>query len=312
MFSVNYLVQRGDCRAFLKALDYSWALHPHQDTPKVLSPMVRAYEQEKNLLTSTRRMSQVVSLITSGHIYAHEGDLSSRVDYLILEKGEGDLRDFDSHSAFDNALKCRVLHGIALGVQQLHSRRILHRDIKPSNVLIMGEGVHKIGDLGSALVSGDEHPLSELGFKADMSYYPPEILYDGKTPHPDYATDLYLLGSLGFFMFLTQGITPLLLGKLNAGDRHTKRRGEFQAVLPLLSAAYTEIAKELREKVTREFSEIREHPVNDLLSVLERACHPNPLKRGMKNHTNRFDTQPYVSIFHRLSREFEIKLKREA
>lgn len=94
-FSYSYQVSHSDGRkAFLKALDYSRALRA-PDPPAALQALTAAYLFERSVLQTckTRRMDRVVQSIDSGHVVVDVSDLG-RVDYLILEMADCDVRSF--------------------------------------------------------------------------------------------------------------------------------------------------------------------------------------------------------------------------
>jgi serine/threonine protein kinase len=95
-------------------------------------------------------MDRVVQSIDFGHVVVDHTDLG-RVDYLILEIADGDVRSFLSTcNKIELAWKLRALHHIATGIHQLHAADIAHQDVKPSNVLVLGATISKIADLGSS------------------------------------------------------------------------------------------------------------------------------------------------------------------
>ena len=205
-FSYGYRVTHTDGRkAFLKALDYSKAFRD-DDPPAALQALTAAYLFERTILQTckTRRMDRVVQSIDFGNVVVDHTDLG-RVDYLIMEIAEGDVRTFLSASdKIELAWKLRALHHIATGLHQLHGANIAHQDVKPSNVLVFEATVSKIADLGSASQKGSVCPRDDRAFAGDPAYAPPELLYGHRDP--DWTTrrfgcDAYLLGSMVVFMF---------------------------------------------------------------------------------------------------------------
>lgn len=71
--------------------------------------------------------------------YAEGGNLSDKIISAKLKK-----MWFDTNSILD------WISQIILGVQLMHSKRILHRDLKSQNLFLTKDGVLKIGDFGIA------------------------------------------------------------------------------------------------------------------------------------------------------------------
>jgi NIMA (never in mitosis gene a)-related kinase len=108
--------------------------------------------------------------------YADGGDLSSRIS---------------SESHMDEKTVLTVFCQVCLGLDYLHSHRILHRDIKPMNVFLMKDGTVKLGDFGIArLLPERALARSQVGTPA---YLAPE-LWTGK--RYDSKADVWSLGCL--------------------------------------------------------------------------------------------------------------------
>ena len=168
-FSVCYIVERTKDkkteRAFLKVIDVNVAAAAFAgDVMRGLKLATDSYAIESTILDicNKARLDRIIRVLAVGQIPpATNGALPA--PYILFEKADGDLRKLVSRgAAFDNAWKLRVLHDVAVGLQQLHQQKIAHQDLKPSNVLIFnddGQGA-KIGDLGRSSMQGHTAVLS--------------------------------------------------------------------------------------------------------------------------------------------------------
>src|SRR5574341_2097711 len=173
-FSEGYVVSRNDgARAFLKALDYSRAMKA-PDPARALQRLTEAYNFERDLLARCKHMDRVVRALSDGSVSVN-GEV---VQYLILELAAHDIRKYlDLAERFDTAWLLRALHHIATGLGQLHGAGIAHQDLKPSNVLVFGDRISKVSDLGRASSKGIIAPHEEYQIAGDPQYAPPELHY---------------------------------------------------------------------------------------------------------------------------------------
>ena len=236
-FSESYAVSRDGQHAFLKALDYSVALQ-QKDQVAALQELTAAYLHERRLLErcTADRLSHVVMALDFGEVEVPDQGPLSRVQYLILERADGDVRaHLDTLNALDLAWSLRSLHHAAVGLQQLHRRNIYHQDTKPSNVLVFPGGDRKIGDLGRATHQGYAAAHDGLVVPGDPTYAPPELLYAYVLPDEArrrMACDMYLLGSLLVFFFIRMGMTPAWGAGLHSSLYPVNWQGRFDEVLP--------------------------------------------------------------------------------
>jgi serine/threonine protein kinase len=149
-FSCGYIVEHSDGRrGFLKALDFFSRLAQSADPARALEPLIKAFNFERDLLRSCRRMSRIVTAYTDGAITVPGFPPPNTVQYIIFELADGDIRSLMITSeTFDVCLALRALREIAIGLRQLHTIGVAHQDVNPSNVLRFQPHVgHKLADL---------------------------------------------------------------------------------------------------------------------------------------------------------------------
>jgi serine/threonine protein kinase len=234
-----------------------------------------------------------------------------RVDYLILEIADGDVRSFLSASnKIELAWKLRALHHIATGIHQLHAADIAHQDVKPSNVLVFGATVSKIADMGSASLKGSVCPRDDRDFPGDPAYAPPELLYGYRDP--DWTTrrfgcDAYLLGSMVVFMFSGLNATSLLFSKMAADHHHKVWKGTYGEVLPYLKDAFGLALESFAQCVPNE-------PFRtELRTLVSYLCEPDLSLRGHPQnrigHTVRLSLERILSKLDLLARKAECSVR---
>jgi eukaryotic-like serine/threonine-protein kinase len=120
-----------------------------------------------------------------------------------------------------------LLQQIGDALTYLHSRRILHRDLKPENVLITGDGLVKVGDLGLAVEQDQAGVLtrSDRGM-GTVGYISPEQQY---ALGVDERTDQYSLAALSYE--LLTGRRPLGLFPPPSRVNRRLSRGVDAAIL---------------------------------------------------------------------------------
>ena len=277
--------------------------------------MTAAYNFERDVLEKCKsnRLSRIVRILDSGTLSPQGEDPSGVVQYLIFELANADIREFVTfRKTFETAWTLRIMHQAAAALQQLHSVEIAHQDIKPSNVLIFESNHAKLADLGRASDRHSTSPHDELACAGDLTYAPPELLY-GYVPQDwrirRLGCDMYLLGSLVVFFCAGVSMTHLLLKRLDKEHSYSKWGGTYSEVLPYLQQVFTEIIRELREKIRTGFAD-------EVAECVKQLCNPDPDRRGhpksIESSGNQYSLERYVSIFDRLARKAEWSLTRKA
>jgi len=312
-FSVGYVVKRGDQTAFLKAIDLSKAMRARPgDMLNELKKIIDTATFEKALcsLCGERRMDRVVLALAAGDIVVGP-NLQDRVPYIIFELADGDVRR-RMRLVNENVRAAWIfsaLQNAAVGLRQLHSAKVAHQDVKPSNLLhFEKQNVFKVGDVGRAIQEGIAVPHAEYGIAGDPNYSPPELLYGHYVP--DWNTrrlgcDLFMFGSLIAFFFLGQGVTPMLMSRIDAAHLPRRAGGQWQGtyadVLPIVQRAFSSVLEELELAAPDKFRD-------DVVASVRQLCEPDPTLRGHpRNRTqNQFDLSRYVSQFDLLSKRAAI------
>ena len=309
-FSCSYIVEKNGMKAFLKAIDYLRAFS-HPNTATVLQALTEAYNHEKDLCfqCSDKHLSRIVKAIDAGATYVDPSIAFTKVEYLIFELAESDVRkQLENLETFDHAWVLRSLHQAAVGINQLHTIGVAHQDVKPSNILIFnGEG-SKVADLGCASFKHRASPRDEFCFAGDASYAPPELLYGYISPDWNkrrFACDMYLMGSLIVFFFTKSSMTALIDINLDESYNWKRWRGDYGIVLPFLRSAFGQaidtfclnVNMDLREKMTQ---------------MIRQLCDPDPDLRGHPRdkigHQNQYSLIRYISSLDLLAKKAEFGL----
>ncbi|MCB2400061.1 protein kinase domain-containing protein [Rhizobium ruizarguesonis] len=312
-FSVPYIVEKDNKRAFLKAIDLTSAMHS-PNALMALHAITSAHSFEALLLEicEGEKMDRVVVALESGQLSTGI-NLQDKAPYLIFELADGDVRR--RVQKVNDTLRLswwlHAMHQIAVGLQQLHSRRIAHQDLKPSNVLAFGNTRDfRVADLGRAICDGTAGPHDDLLFSGDYSYAPPEILY--AQIDPDFAMrrlgcDLYLLGSMIFFFATGFGCTQQLVSRLTLAELPPSLRGtctaSYVAAMPVIQHHFTDLLSELKDALDPSVAD-------DLTRAASELCNPDPVIRGHPldrvKAGNRFSLERYIAIFDRLAKRADL------
>lgn len=307
-FSVGYTVEKNHRKAFLKALDYSRALRS-PDPARALQALTEAYNFERDILGRCRAMSRVVTAITDGSVTVNVSGAPEVVQYLILEKADGDARSFLNASAsFDMAWTLRSLHHVSTGLRQMHQAGMAHQDLKPSNVLLFGKTSSKIGDVGRAWHNGSVAPHEGVACAGDRGYAPPELLYGHIDPDSNarrMGCDCYLLGSMVLFFFMNVPATPAILAKMLPSHHPTRWHDSYVRVLPFVRDAFDRLAIDFANSLSPDLRK-------DLPTIFRQLCEPDPKLRGhpadRASIGRSYSLLRYEGKFNTLAAKAELKL----
>jgi serine/threonine protein kinase len=313
-FSIGYIASNGKKEAFVKIIDIQSALHaaPGSTLMDRLKVVTDSHSFECAILDICHKakLDRVVQIIGQGEIPAPPGAVFPfPIPYIMFERADGDVRQIITRAnKIDDALRFKVLHEVAVGIQQLHGQQIAHQDLKPSNVLLFqkdGEGA-KLGDVGrSSHKAIDAHHNTEVIAGARI-YAPPEQAYNITPPRWEdrrEGCDLYHLGTLATFLFA--GVTPTehYIVDLPHNVRPRLWRGsgncDYQTALPALMASFTVFVKEIRQ-------DMPDWAADELSMLVFNACNPDFTKRGDPDARKRAGSpigiREFVSRFDRLAK----------
>ena len=251
-FSCGYRVSKNEKKAYLKAIDFSWAFS-QPDPPRALEAMTKAYNFERDLLEKCKNnhLSKIVYPLSYGNVSVPGfPNTESIVYYIIFEMADGDIRTInETIDCYDFALIFRTMHNLAVALQQIHTINIAHQDIKPSNALVFNKET-KLSDMGRS--SDLECPGTNDNYKipGDRNYAPLEQLYDYHLNNDftdRFAADLYTFGSLFFFYFYNMSISQIMLQK--AREHNIPISNNFEKDLPYWERLFDEILFNLKVAV---------------------------------------------------------------
>ena len=166
---------------------------------------VKVLQQEARQRPDARAMfereARLGAVLRSRHL-VHVTDCNRRhgLDYLVMEWVDGEdlnsrLRRLGPRPAREVMV---LLHGIALGLAEVHGQGVLHRDIKPGNVLLARDGVVRLADLGLARHRDDTRlGVSRAGIGTPLFMAPEQREELGTVTA---AADLYAVGATAFHL----------------------------------------------------------------------------------------------------------------
>lgn len=154
-----------------------------------------------------RREVQAIGALDHPNIIsAHAADFEGDVPYLVMDYVEGEsLAEVQQRLKLQGqpipvGAACELVRQAAVGLQYAHERKITHRDIKPGNLMLDGEGVVRVLDLGLARLGAQDDASDQEATELTRGgqilgtpdYMSPEQLQSSRDV--DARTDVYALG----------------------------------------------------------------------------------------------------------------------
>lgn len=160
-------------------------------------------------------------------------NLSSAEPWFVMELGETDVEKLILEGNFPRQERLKCIYDLLLGMEFIHSRKLLHRDIKPSN-MVKVDNKYKIADFGlvkNTVPNPNSVPLTAIGQgMGTPGFVAPEAVFG----HFSDQTDIYAIGSfIQFVCYNDEYLTAKLLPIINK-CREDVPANRFQTVSQLL------------------------------------------------------------------------------
>jgi serine/threonine protein kinase len=165
-----------------------------------------------------REAKAIASLNHPNVVRAYDIDNERDTHYLVMEYIEGpDLQVLvKKHGPLPFAIAADYIAQAALGLQHAHELGLIHRDVKPSNILVDGQGLVKVLDMGLALFIAEDQASITMEFNDKVlgtaDYLAPEQALNSH--NVDNRADIYGLGCTLYF--LLTGHPPFPEGSISS------------------------------------------------------------------------------------------------
>lgn len=224
------------------------ARHVHLDRSVVIKWLRNDLALSRDMEARFAREMQVVGLLSHPNIVnATDAGIADGRRYLVMEYIDGiDLAELGRRvGRLSIADACEVIRQSAIALAHAHQRGIVHRDIKPTNLMLAGDGVVKLLDLGLALLQGEDPGADAPLTRADSG---PFGTYDYMSPEQwdnshsvDHRGDIYSLGCTLYYLLTGHAPydTPQHKGPTS------KMRGHVIEAIPSIRQQRPDVPKKL-------------------------------------------------------------------
>lgn len=328
-FSVGYTVTASDgTEAFLKATDIG--LLRIETKISRLEQMSEAFnlqkfERDMLDLCTVSGMDRIVRALDYGEFEVVHQGVREYVFFIIFERATGDIRARSrDYRKTGTSWIPRVVHNLAVATTQLHRKEITHNDIKPSNLLVFDAALQKLSDLGRATCARINGPWDGLSEAGDRTYSPPEAWgyhysppMEGLRLSHTYRRrfDIYMLGSLVFFLLTEQSLNTVMASFLRPEYGPSNWAGTFEDILPYLKDVHGCAMQIMDEEVEHSYGNDGFEGLEEIRTIVRYLTEADPLLRGdPRNHAaglRTYDLQRLISRSALLSKKLAMLDKHE-
>lgn len=328
-FSVGYLATdiSGGEEHFLKATDIGLLgidnnISRLDQTTEAL--ILQKFEREMLDLCTQKGMDRIVRAVDYGEKRVSINGVAEYVFFIVFEKANGDIRGL-AHSFRQTGIGWipRIVHNLAIATTQLHRNDISHNDIKPSNLLVFDAAVQKLSDLGRATCDTVAGPWDKLRAAGDKFYSAPEAWgYEYRLPMTGSRVshsyrklcDLYMLGSLIYFLLTEQPLNNVMVQFLRPEYRPENWTGSFADVLPYLRDAHGKAMAKMKAEINQTYGEENARNLVEIIQAVMYLTEVDPTLRGDSRNLAagrpRHDLQRLISLADLKSKRLALKDRR--
>ena len=293
IFSVGYLAtDQAKNEFFLKATDIGLLrIHGKSKLDQMTDALnLQRFEREMLDICTISGMNRIVRAVDYGELEVVHNGVKEFVFFIVFEKAVGDIRASarDYRSSGISWIP-RVVHNLAVATSQLHGKNISHNDIKPSNLLVFDVAVQKLSDLGRATCDDHRGPWDGLKEAGDQSYSAPEawgyqytLPMTGRRVSHLYRKrfDLYMLGSLVFFLLTEQSLNSVMSVYLRPEYGPSNWTGDFAGILPYLRGVHGDAMTEMESQVEATYGPNGIKNLQEILLAVKYLTDVDPEVRG--------------------------------
>jgi serine/threonine-protein kinase len=169
---------------------------------KILHPRLAS---KPDLLARLKQEAHLAARLSHNNVVqAIDVGTAGSVHFFVMELVEGRTirQDLDIGRLFEEREAVDIVLQVAQALAHAHRRGLIHRDVKPANIVLTGDGVAKLADLGLARTAEQDNPR-DRGLVVGTPYYiAPEQIKARQDI--DGRADIYSLGATLYHMVTGQ------------------------------------------------------------------------------------------------------------